>query len=212
MPPKCLSGAPALRKSPPIRWNSPTAVSGSITITVSFAGGRSPKPPGALTLYFRSFETEEGKDVLKIYDFSSSELLATLSGHYNPDTLPQPVTAESGIAFLIFTSNSSVTDKGWEIYYPKSTQGTEELHNTNNLKVFPNPASEEITVTFNAEKKGNAEIGIMTVEGKIIRNSNILVTPGINSIVVGLSDLLPGIYLLKFQDDSGIFIQKFVVI
>jgi hypothetical protein len=167
---------------------------------------------GPLTLYFRSFETEEGKDVLKIYDFSSSELLATLSGHYNPDTLPQPVTAESGIAFLIFTSNSSVTDKGWEIYYPKSTQGTEELHNTNNLKVFPNPASEEITVTFNAEKKGNAEIGIMTVEGKIIRNSNILVTPGINSIVVGLSDLLPGIYLLKFQDDSGIFIQKFVVI
>jgi hypothetical protein len=80
------------------------------------------------------------------------------------------------------------------------------------VEVFPNPASEEITVTFNAEKKGNAEIGIMTVEGKIIRNSNILVTPGINSIVVGLSDLLPGIYLLKFQDDSGIFIQKFVVI
>jgi hypothetical protein len=167
---------------------------------------------GPLTLYFRSFETEEGKDVLKIYDFSSSELLATLSGQYDPDTLPPPVTVESGIAFLIFTSNSSVTDKGWEIYYPKSTEGMEEKGNRAAMQVYPNPASDQMTVVFNAETKGMGEITIMTAEGRVLRKTDVPVVPGRNVHQVDVTDLPSGIYLLQLRDQSGRYIQKFVVI
>jgi hypothetical protein len=167
---------------------------------------------GPLTLYFRSFDTEEGKDFLKIYDFSTSEVVAQLSGHYDPDTLPLPVTIESGTAFLIFTSNSSVAGEGWEIYYPKSTEGIGELQDQTSLRIFPNPASDVVTVSIGAEHTGTGQIDILTVEGKIVRTMNVLVTPGCNMHKIDVTDFQPGIYLLQFRNNSVNYTRKLVVI
>ncbi len=53
-----------------------------------------------LTLSFTEFDTEEDKDVLKIYDGSNNQLLATYSGEYTAGNMPDPITIPSGNLFL----------------------------------------------------------------------------------------------------------------
>ena len=73
-----------------------------------------PTNPGELvTVTFTAFNTENGLDLLKVYDGNSAAapLLATLSG----TTLPPAYTASSasGCLTFVFTSNGTTTAAGW---------------------------------------------------------------------------------------------------
>ncbi|MDN3678531.1 fibronectin type III domain-containing protein [Flavobacterium paronense] len=73
-----------------------------------------PTNPGDLvTVTFTSFNTENGVDLLKVYDGNSAAapLLATLSG----TTLPPSFTASNALGCLtfVFTSNGSTRAAGW---------------------------------------------------------------------------------------------------
>ena len=73
-----------------------------------------PTNPGDLvTVTFTSFNTENGVDLLKVYDGNSAAapLLATLSG----TALPSAYTASSasGCLTFVFTSNATTTAAGW---------------------------------------------------------------------------------------------------
>ncbi len=51
-----------------------------------------PKWANKTTISFNYFDTEDGKDLLKVYDLQSQQLLASLSGN----TIPDPITSNSG--------------------------------------------------------------------------------------------------------------------
>lgn len=79
------------------------------------------QPTGAtsITVTFNSFDIETGLDFVKVYDNSTSP--ATQVGSYSGNSIPSPVTINSGSVLVEFTSNNTVTAPGWDASYT-STQ------------------------------------------------------------------------------------------
>lgn len=72
--------------------------------------------------------------------------------------------------------------------------GEVQLH----LEAYPNPATEKLTVRINGVIRANAVIQIVDISGKVIR-----VLPVAHAdLPVSLSGLRPGVYLLKYKDDT----------
>lgn len=71
-----------------------------------------------------------------------------------------------------------------------------------NFAVYPNPASNMITIEIDQK----AEIEILNSQGQLIKS----LTANYNKIVVDISELQVGIYFIKVTDNKGIFINKFV--
>lgn len=75
-----------------------------------------PTAATSITLNFNNFSTEASNDEVKVYDGNSSAatLLGTFSGLNQ--TIPA-ITSTGGALFIEFTTNSSITEAGWEVSY-----------------------------------------------------------------------------------------------
>lgn len=165
-----------------------------------------------LTIWFRSFDTEENKDFLTIYDLGTGDTLVSLSGYYPEGSLPDSVHAPSGKMFVIFTTNSTVTASGWEIYYPKKPHiGIRETNNIQNLKIFPNPASGQATVTFVLTEQGQLNLSILGTDGRILHQMEVSGDAGQNSFKLNLDSFEPGLYLVQLSGTSGIRHEKIII-
>jgi hypothetical protein len=164
----------------------------------------------SLTIYFKFFDTEPDLDVLKIYDLDSQALLASISGHYDELNPPGPVTSPSGKMFLIFTSNSSVTGQGWEIFYPKSTLGFSE-NTLNGLMIFPNPARDKFSVGFNNQKNQKMTIELISARGEQLFIETSAISPGRVTRSFGTASLTKGIYFLRITSDREVATRKIII-
>lgn len=82
---------------------------------------------------------EPDQDKLRIYDFTTAQLLAEYSGRYDSASPPPPVLCPSGKVFLTFNTNGSVREDGWEAYYESYYTGI-SITNREGIKIYPNPA------------------------------------------------------------------------
>lgn len=65
-------------------------------------------------------------------------------------------------------------------------------------KVYPNPVKDKITIEFSVNTEGELVIKIYDILGNEIVKKNLFVNKsGLNTINFDLSDLRPGIYILK---------------
>jgi len=165
-----------------------------------------------VTIYFRSFDTEPGKDVLRIFDLQSQDTLAEISGHYSEGSLPDSVTAPSGKMYLIFTSNSSITAKGWEIYYPASHVGITEPGFIRSLSLYPNPVSDKVTISFSVQNSGLISYTLSDLQSRIVAEGKIEAQQGENSTMVDVSKLQAGTYFIRFHDDQSVITRKLQII
>ena len=163
-----------------------------------------------LTVYFRGFDTEPGKDVLTIYDLESLQTLAVISGHYASPNLPDSVTAPSGKMYLLFSTNGSVTGDGFHLYYPKSTLGLIEKSRSNPLVIFPNPVHDILTIEFKCSKSSPLAEFISS-DGKVQLTEKFEAKEGVNKKSFDVSGLLPGVYILRIIAEDGLFTGKVVI-
>lgn len=165
-----------------------------------------------LTIYFEYFDTEADHDLLSIYDLGTGDILASISGEYASGTLPDSVTSPSGKMFVIFMTNSTVTANGWKFYYPrKSNTGIPEQTGISNLKLFPNPSSDCVTIGFTSITASEVQCAIMTSDGRIVRELSMYASPGKNSLEADLSGIATGFYLVRISDKDGTAVSKLVV-
>ena len=165
-----------------------------------------------LTIYFKSFDTEPGKDLLRIFNPENTDTaLVILSGHYDSLNLPQPVSSPSGKMLLIFQTNSSVTGKGWHVYSPKSTIGWQEKKALSDLRIFPNPTKEQVNLQFSTSQEMRFETELSTVEGVTVLHEEIISKPGRNQKKIDVSGFYPGIYLLTIRGKEFLTTQKIVI-
>jgi len=66
----------------------------------------------SITLNFINFHLESCCDFFKVYD--GPDISGTLLLSANGSTIPDPVTATTGVMFITFTSDGSVTYPGWQ--------------------------------------------------------------------------------------------------
>jgi len=162
-----------------------------------------------LTLNFNYFNTEPEYDVLSIYDFGSQELIAEISGHY--PTPPEPVTAPSGKMVLLFGSNSSIQDQGWEAWYDVTTSA-EDVKIENTMTIYPNPVNEKVTVILNTINSIDPIFfSLFNIAGISLRTWKFEDEKVISQkFTLDLNEFPSGIYFLQLQAGNTIETKKVV--
>jgi len=163
----------------------------------------------SITLGFNYFNTEDIYDIVKIYDASStpSKLLATYSG----TNVPPEVTANSNSMFIMFFSNNSITAGGWEAYYYSSTSGVEENTLLNSTEIYPNPASDFLTIEISNIDYQNLEIQIMNSTAKAVYHEFHDNKTGSFKNSIDLSGLSKGVYFLRLTSDKETINKKIII-
>ncbi|MFK8038504.1 MAG: T9SS type A sorting domain-containing protein, partial [Crocinitomicaceae bacterium] len=80
-----------------------------------------------------------------------------------------------------------------------------------NLKLYPNPVISDVNVNFDVKEAGKGSVSVYDLTGKLIVDmQNISLNEGKNNIVLGLSDLSNGTYIVKLKTESDSQATKFI--
>jgi hypothetical protein len=83
----------------------------------------------------------------------------------------------------------------------------DELHKENDMSIFPNPTTNELTIKY--ADLNNSELIIYNLMGSVLLRKNSW--SGASEIKLDVSSLQNGIYFLEIKTKSGAAVQKFVV-
>jgi len=120
-------------------------------------------------------------------------------------SLPQPVTLTASkfgwIKKSVTASVSSATDVTIRMIKDESAVGEEEQGDE--LRVYPNPAKDVITV----ETKESGLLHLFNMDGKQLMQQN-MISP---SVLLDVTGIKKGIYILRFDGKKGSYYRKVVV-
>lgn len=170
-----------------------------------------PENAATITVSFDSFKTEADIDKVKVYDMISQ----TLMGEYSGDQLPDDVQIPSGKAYIIFVTNQSISDDGWEITYTSTVTDVKnhEVSSKNiNLYCSPNPTDNWLRLDLRTKDQENISIALISSDGRTINH----IFEGIPStepmiLMQDVSSLTPGIYVVKYWTDTESGYQKVII-
>jgi hypothetical protein len=77
--------------------------------------------------------------------------------------------------------------------------------------LYPNPASEFVHLSFNSTIEGPVNVKIFNTAGQLIKQSAIKITNGYNQTQIPVSDIIPGIYVLRINKGELNMTRKFVI-
>lgn len=94
-------------------------------------------------------------------------------------------------------------------------QTTSKIHQVKqnpNVAVYPVPAYDEVTITFDVEQTGEVEIYLLDMNGRMIKNLvNDKVYAGTAKFTMSLNELPKGNYFIQIQKDSQILQTKKII-
>jgi 2',3'-cyclic-nucleotide 2'-phosphodiesterase (5'-nucleotidase family) len=83
-------------------------------------------------------------------------------------------------------------------------------NSTSGVSIYPNPANENVTIEFTADKAQNATITLTDATGRVVYNAAKDVVEGFNATKIAVNEFATGIYTLQLQTINGT--QQFKVI
>ncbi len=167
-----------------------------------------PEYASSTTIYFNKFDTESDKDVLKVFDLATQQLLGELSG----SEIPDPITSPSGRFYLLWSTNNTVKADGWEIYYEADNVGiSEKDENYGNFKIYPNPAKDNLNLSFVSQRDDNVNVSLFTTTGVNVYSAKLTPANGQYFNTIDISGLSRGVYLLRVNSQQGNLVRKVVI-
>ncbi len=155
---------------------------------------------------FTAMQTEADKDKIKLYDGSTGSLV----GEYSGDVIPDPIEVETDALMLMWSTNATVKGEGWSFDYHVDGVGTQETA-VENLSIYPNPTSGMLNVKFNAEKQGNMQVKLTSVNGQVVYNEELMPNFGQYNYNFDISNEAKGIYILSIISDNEKIDKKIVL-
>lgn len=73
------------------------------------------------------------------------------------------------------------------------------------ITLYPNPANELVNLKFEATNNGAVEVELVDLTGKTVQATTVQATTGKNLVMMGTSDLAPGMYMMNINSNG---IQK----
>ena len=130
------------------------------------------------------------------------------------DTIIRFFHAFSGQQFkaaIPFPVDSVIVDPGFQLISGNNTSNAVGGHGQRTgLKVFPNPASGQVTFSFGAiPSQGHGTLSVLDHSGRM--QSEFFVKPGESRLSVNTAKYSPGLYFYLFQRDDLIYSGKFVI-
>jgi hypothetical protein len=92
-----------------------------------------------------------------------------------------------------------------------SIVSVEELESISNVVVFPNPATDHLTVRLNSTKGGAMNVNLIDAVGKMVQANQVTVSTGTQNIELNLNGIAPGIYELQMVKDGKASSSRVVI-
>ena len=78
------------------------------------------------------------------------------------------------------------------------------------LSVYPNPASDHLNIALKAEFKTSVELAIYNTTGQLVRKFSKVNANNTNELRIDISDLTPGVYMLRITDENQFISKSFL--
>lgn len=92
------------------------------------------------------------------------------------------------------------------------TSGVNEIAtNYTDLSVYPNPADNEIQISYNALEQNQMIFTIIDVTGKNVQTNQVSSNEGTNLVLLDIAKLNAGMYLLKISNGNSEYIKPIVI-
>ena len=88
--------------------------------------------------------------------------------------------------------------------------GLDEISALNEIKVFPNPVLNELTIEIEGKIDGAAHIELLDLSGRILVSDAMNATNSFAEYITDVSDFRKGSYIVKIYTENGISTSKFV--
>ncbi len=108
-----------------------------------------------------------------------------------------------------FTVNSDTTSQGknrMEILFSEVSTGVNTINNSQNVSIVPNPATRNVTLSYNKAFAGAKDISIINALGQVVRTLNS------SDVYVNMfvGDLPSGVYLVRTTTGNNISTERFI--
>jgi hypothetical protein len=158
-----------------------------------------------ITLSFNLFDTENGVDILRIFDGN------TQVGEFSGNVIPDPITATSGSMFIAWFTNDNNNFQGWNIYYEVDNIGIPDNSCVHSLNIYPNPASDRLNVLFESETDETIDIRLVSLTGQVFLKEVVEGSAGNYHAMLDVKDCPGGIYFLELVSPSSKLVRKVMI-
>jgi len=128
------------------------------------------------------------------------------------DEAPWPAAADgNGYTLeLIHPDLNALNPENWKPVHLHGSPGITNLDVTaiqetsrfENFKVFPNPTNDILNFDFSLSESAEIGIQVFDLQGRLIQSSNVFdLNAGDNTVVVDVSELVRGVYVVKILED-----------
>lgn len=163
-------------------------------------------PDEKVELTFTDFDLEQDYDFMYVYNGSSVDAPVFANGNQlSGSSIPGPFasTAADGAITIRFTSDSYVTEGGWEANVNCASLGIEDLGDSAGVSVYPNPASTFVNIEAGSEIKS---IKLNDASGKLIVNKK---SDSLQE-KLNIEHLPKGVYILTIELKGQKIIKKII--
>lgn len=87
--------------------------------------------------------------------------------------------------------------------WSEETNSIDEISGINSLALYPNPASDQVTVEFNLENAGSIRIELMDVSGRLVQTMPVNASSGEQRVKIDVAALASGMYQLRMVTTTG---------
>ena len=94
---------------------------------------------------------------------------------------------------------------------PFSYVGIEEFLLDGEVEVFPNPASDQVNISFVSNEEFDFNIVVADISGRQMINEECFAKQGVNKYNLNLNGLKQGVYLLSLRGEKGTLNYKLII-
>jgi len=164
------------------------------------------------------WQAQTGTGSFKIYvdvdeNFTNPEI-NTVAGTKSSFNLVQPAILGTTYYWKVKAFISGDSTEFSETRHFISGEAPQGIHNnsaTYNMSIYPNPCDNVLNLKFFAKEQIDVNVSILNLLGQLMKESNILLSQGINQTNMDVSGLESGIYMIRIKSGDSFVTQRFII-
>lgn len=122
-----------------------------------------------------------------------------------------PATAGVGTHNIVYsyTNSNGCTNTDTVVVTVSVCSGIEESRIANSLIIAPNPAKEQIMISFNNANSNNVQVNIISADGKLVYSENANASQYVKYIDV--TAFAKGLYFIQISSEEGMIHNKIII-
>jgi PKD repeat protein len=165
---------------------------------------------GSREFTFTNTTDEKGSATTYAWDFGVSTSTTDTSSAKNP---VYTYTANGTYTVRLIASNEFLADTITKTVTVQAVSVIDAASTLNKLNVFPNPANDNVTVSFNLVNANLVKIELIDLTGKTIRvTDSMKLNSGLNEISLNVADVKQGVYFVKLSTEEVTKTTRLVIV